>query len=273
MSTHSHIQQQLYDYAKGELDLQVMEQINQHISSCPSCRQELSDLELFFERIGSETQKACDTRSQEFWNDFADSTMERIQSSEYAAKKSSPGFWEGIIDSIFPYRVPALGLAGVMAVAILLLIFWPQPPSGKPTIVAEQLVAVDTPVTTINKQFESYLRKSKTLLIGVTNMDLKNDQPIDFAAEQKASYELVSEARSLQKQRPVMMHSGQLLGDLEKIQIELAAIDPTNPGPRIELIRQGIREDNLLFKIRMAESVYGHARFMSAKGAAPGGKK
>jgi hypothetical protein len=272
MSTHSYIQQQLYDYAKGELDLQAMEQINQHVASCLSCRQELSELELFFERIGSEPQKACDARSPEFWNDFANSTLERIQSSENALKKSSPSFWDGIIDSILPYRLPAIGLAGVMVVAILVLIFWPQPPSMVHTNVAEQS-SVDTSNTTVDKQFESYLRKSKTLLIGVTNMDLNNDQPIDFAAEQKASFGLVSEARSLQKKKPVLVHSGQLLNDLEKIQIELAGIDPTNPGPRIEVIRRGIREDNLLFKIRMAESVYGHARFMNAEYPAPGGKK
>ena len=273
MSTHSYIQQQMYEYIRGELDTPVMEEIDRHISACQSCRQELDELKLFFGRTESGYQNPSEARSPEFWNEFADTTMQRIQSSAHEIKKSPLGFWENIIESIFTYRVPALGLTGVMALAIIIFILWQKPQTEKPDIVAEQPSPVDTSVAPVDKRFESYLRKSKTLLIGVTNMDLKNDQPIDITTEQKVSHELVSEARALQQQPPITVHSGQLLSDLEKIQMQLANIDQNNPIPRIEMIRHGIREDNLLFKIRMAESVYGHARFMNATNTTSGGRK
>jgi hypothetical protein len=273
MSVHSHIQQQLYAYVRGELDAPAMEEIARHISSCLSCRQELNELSLFFERTIDEAQTPSEARSPEYWPEFADTIMQRIQSPARTVKKSPLGFWDTIIESIFPYRVPVIGVAGVMAIAIIILIFWQKPTSQNPHGIAEQPLYVDTSVNLVDKRFESYLRKSKTLLIGVTNMDLKTDQPIDFTAEQKVSHELVSEARSLQHQRPIVVHSGQLLNDLEKIQVDLMNIDQRNPVPHIEMIQHGIRDGNLLFKIRMAESAYGHARFLNANNSTTGGRK
>ena len=48
--------------------------------------------------------------------------------------------------------------------------------------------------------------------------------------------------------------SARLIGDLEKILIELANIEEDQDIPNVEMIRSGIRRENLLFKIRMTES-------------------
>jgi len=82
-----------------------------------------------------------------------------------------------------------------------------------------------------------------------------DDQPADLRTEQRISRELVSEARVL-RQEPLDLHSARLISDLEKIQIELANMGPENSSPGVALIRQGIESNNLLFKIRIAESVY-----------------
>ncbi len=52
-----------------------------------------------------------------------------------------------------------------------------------------------------DNRMSQYLRKSKVLLIGIANLETDGGQPVDFSVEQRASRELVREARYL-KQRP-----------------------------------------------------------------------
>jgi hypothetical protein len=74
---------------------------------------------------------------------------------------------------------------------------------------------------------------------------------------------LVREARYL-KQQPLDVRSRQLMNDLERILIELANTEEQNDLPNVEIIRGGIHQENLLFKIRMAEAMYDSAQFMYA---------
>ena len=56
-----------------------------------------------------------------------------------------------------------------------------------------------------------------------------------------------------------------LIGDLEKILIELANIKEESGLPNVEIVRGGIHQENLLFKIRMAEAMYDTTRFMKIR--------
>jgi hypothetical protein len=106
-----------------------------------------------------------------------------------------------------------------------------------------------------------YLRKSKVLLVGLENMKTGEGRTVDLTAERKASRALVDESRSL-KQQPLDLHSVQLMNDVDKILIELANTDESESSPHVEMLRGGIRQENLLFKIRMAEN---SARFVNAR--------
>jgi hypothetical protein len=79
--------------------------------------------------------------------------------------------------------------------------------------------------------------------------------PIDVSAEQQLSRSLVHEARYLKPYMPDS-RSVKLVNDMEKIFIELANLEATNDRPNVELIRGGIVEENLLFKVRMAEAMF-----------------
>jgi len=78
---------------------------------------------------------------------------------------------------------------------------------------------------------------------------------VDLSSERKVSRDLIEEARYLQSQ-PLDRRSERLIGDMEKILIELANMKEQNELPNVEMIRGGIHQENLLFKIRMAESLY-----------------
>jgi hypothetical protein len=100
-----------------------------------------------------------------------------------------------------------------------------------------------------------YLRRSRALFVGLENMRVPDRQPVDLGTERKVSRELLQETRALQLE-PLDIRTARLVGDMEKILIEIANADETPAGPGLEIIRGGIRQENLLFKLRMAETTY-----------------
>ena len=78
--------------------------------------------------------------------------------------------------------------------------------------------------------------------------------------ERRVSRELVLEARAL-RQESLDANSARLINDLEKIQIELANMTPDDAAPGVDMIRQGIESKNLLFKLRIAETLYQQVKY------------
>jgi hypothetical protein len=116
-----------------------------------------------------------------------------------------------------------------------------------------------------DNRMSQYLRKSKVLLIGIANLETEEGQPVDFSVEQRASRELVREARYL-KQRALDPRVDQLVDAMSRILIELANLSDEQQIPNMEIVRSGIYQENLLFRIRMAEAVYDSTHLLYAKG-------
>jgi hypothetical protein len=77
----------------------------------------------------------------------------------------------------------------------------------------------------------------------------------DLSAEREVSRDLIKEARYLREQ-DIDRRSARLIEDLNKILIELANLEDEHDLPDVEIIRGGIHQENLLFKIRMAELMH-----------------
>lgn len=153
------------------------------------------------------------------------------------------------------WRAPALvAVGGAVAVALAAVIFWKPPHASEPVVPAVTESAPDQTNAT-RVRMEQYLRKSKVLLIGLTNADPGESSSIDLSAERQASRQLMHEARYLETQ-PIDPRSARLIDALDKILIELANMKEHENLPDVEVIRTGIHHENLLFKIRMAESIY-----------------
>jgi hypothetical protein len=97
-----------------------------------------------------------------------------------------------------------------------------------------------------------YLKKSRVLLVGLSNHRGEGNDREDLSIERGRSRQLVHEARFLKRQ-PLDVRSAKLVDDLERIQIELANLDENRAASDVEPIIAGIRQENLLFKIRMTE--------------------
>lgn len=272
MNKHSDILSQLYDYLRNETSPEDSSKLESHLASCQSCAEELEELESFLDVSSSNPHEPCNERTQEYWNNFEFDVKRRIQSLEIKKQKSPLSVWAKINSFFIFHKRPAIAYSSVFVIMILAMVVWRLniPPKGAEVIEQQpvQFTEVDSP----GDKVEEYFRKSKTLLVGITNMDIEKDKPIDLSTERKVSRELVHQARYLQRQ-PMDVHSAILVNDLEKILIELANMKDEHGLRNVEIIQGGIHKENLLFKIRMAESMYEGPRFMNANHIIEGDRK
>lgn len=242
---HKDIQLLLYEYADRVLPPDQNDEVARHLESCIQCRSDLSEIT----DVTSMLQRSnpADSRSEEFWQGLSDRIQQQlspVRPTPVPLNTRIGLFWE-------LYRHPALGITGAMAI-LMAVLSW-QYFSSTPRAAFEPVPIPSTGLIDDAQSVHSYLRKSKALLVGISNMRSVEGQTFDLSAEQLASRELVKKSRKLREQSS-MEASPYLIDNLERILIELANIDHPAHQSNLDLIREGIREENLLFKIRMAEA-------------------
>ncbi len=257
MNKHADILNQLYDYLHKETSPENSRKLESHLASCQSCAEELEELKSFMDVSVSCTTEPCNERNQEYWNNFAFDVERKIQTLEIkstADGQKSP-LWAKINSFFIFHKRQTIAYSSVLVILILAMIVWQLniPPTVEQVI--EQQPVELTAVKRSGDRIEDYLRKSKVLLVGITNMDVEKNQSVDLDTERRVSRELVNEARYLQRQ-PLDIRSAILINDLEKILIKLANMKEENGLQNVEIIQGGIHKGNLLFKIRMAETMY-----------------
>ena len=86
-------------------------------------------------------------------------------------------------------------------------------------------------------------------------MKVTQGRPLDLSDEQSLSRQLIHEGRYL-RQQPLTTRSVKLIDDLDRVFVELSNAGSRPPVPQFDVIRGGIRRENLLFKVRMAEGSF-----------------
>jgi len=261
MLMHTEIKIQMYDYLKGELTGGEAAKVRRHVDSCRECASELSELENFIERSASFFMNPSEERPSAYWENFATEVERKIQPLDQTGKRYSRTLLEDILFFLIPKRISPYAFSAAMALLVAALTFWKlaSPPLHKEV---KQIPAVQVISPNPDERVGQYLRKSRALLVGISNFKAERGQPRDMSAERKISRQLVHEARYL-KHQPMDLRSAELIGDMEKILIKLANLREKNDVPDVELIRSGIHQDNLLFKIRMAEARYDTGRYIA----------
>ncbi len=255
-----HVRDMLFDYLKGDTSAGESAAIQEHVSGCPVCRGDLRMLREAVELLPRKGTPPSDERDGQFWSSFASGVEERIR----AGKKSRTSFVAEAADRISSFihvntreLLAGCGTLAAAAIAVLLLRGTP-PPEPVPPVQSYALRGVS--LEPAGGQLHNYLKKSRVLLVGVSNLRTDGSTPIDLSVERRQSRQLVHEARDLKKQT-LDVRSARLVGDLEKILIELANSDDRHDAPDVEIVRSGIRHNNLLFKIRMTESALAAANY------------
>lgn len=253
MRPHREIQERMYDCATGRLSAHEQEEIEEHCRECAECRADLESLRSLIEAFPLRTTEPSEERDGSFWAGFADRVTARIDVPPLRSR-----FWTDWVEEVQSLLTrswkPVGAAAGVLAVALIaFLLIRPgeeQPPvastGGPPSLSG-------IPDTT-RERFTDYLRKSNTLLVGLANRKVENDV-VDLSAEEELSRQLVRESRDLRESR-LDPEATRLMGDMERILIEIASRNGTTDRRHFDLIRSGIKQENLLFKVRMIETVY-----------------
>ncbi|MDL1893365.1 hypothetical protein FBQ87_10830 [Sphingobacteriales bacterium CHB3] len=205
------------------------------------------------------SSQPADERDAMFWHSLAMNVQRDIRGE----RKSRTGVFSALVDrvrSFVAFRPAYVYSAGAALAVMGIAVFFFRPQFEAPIHVAEkedmsEEARIIPTANESHQRISDYFRKSKTLLVGIANMRTEDEPNIDLSDERSVSRSLVHEARLLQQQ-PLDGRSARLIRDLEKIMIELANLEETNDLPNVELIRSGIRQENLLFKIRMAAASY-----------------
>lgn len=265
MKVHADIQTMLYDYMAGDLASAECRKVEEHLAVCPACTREFEDLKSFSEIFRAKRRVPSDQLSQEYWVDFASDIERRISDIKKKPARSTERWWEHVIAFVRfrPRFAAAIGSSmAIIAVAVSLLVITQK---NETELAADDIPALVTHPVNVDERVGQYLKKSKVLLVGLSNMETGETSTEDLSAERAVSRQLVNEARYLQQQS-IDFQASRLIRDLAKMQEDLAVVPETNEYAALRIIRQNIHRDNLLFKVRMAESVYGDARFVSTAG-------
>lgn len=279
MMRHGDIQLLLYEYLNDELSSQDRAAVDDHLSTCTDCARELKSLREALALLPPPVTPPSEERAGEFWNAFASSVVEKIAEQKRARKNPFVELIDLLEDVLLlrPRLVYAvIGSAAVLFVALAIWTLYPRTnvdvAGNMPKLDSVSLEHKSQPVTFVrdpqllvpDRRVSQYFRKSKMLLVGLTNMKTERGEPLDFSSERRLSRDLIREARYL-RQQPLDGRSRRLMSDLEKILIELKNVEERSDLPDIDIIRSGIHQENLLFKIRMAEAMFDSSRFITAR--------
>lgn len=260
MNSHTKTRLQLYSYVQNELNPSERQSVENHLASCPACDNELADIQSALDLLPHPVESPSDDRPEEFWNGFARNIQRTIGNQEASRQSLLPAFSE-IADLLFISRWKIVTATVTIGAVLGILIILRSPEQSDHTQQQAEFLPTPVQAETATDRANQYFRKSKILLVGITNMKTVEGQPIDLKTEQRVSRELVHEARYLMQQ-PLDDRSTRLISDMERILIELANMEQEANLPNVELIRSGIYRENLLFKIRMANPVYDSARIL-----------
>jgi anti-sigma factor RsiW len=254
MITHRNIRLLLYDYVAATLSPEDAARVERHLAQCPACREECDGMRRMFTILPAQGDRAS-TLPAAFWQEL----LNEVHAQLPARRKRAlipPWASEWFAFMSVPRHQLAIGSITMLVVASIVTGSWfllrhqPMPDQVAVNTVPTKV----TPPSVATKRIKQYLRRSKALLVGINNMPIAEGAPLDLSLERNTSRELLQEARYL-KGQPLDGRSAALINDLERIQFALANSREREAVPELRLIRGGIREENLLFKIRIAETV------------------
>jgi hypothetical protein len=263
MKNHRDIQLLLYDHLQGSLPEPERAEVDQHLRLCEECRAELEDIRSILASLPDPGDAPGERLPESYWKAFTNVVEGRIRRDDTRERNSHTRLTSAAGEFLLRRWKPLVAASWTLALALLVFLLTRQPgteplPFPEP-VVAAQSAGMDSSAVRV----QQYLRKSKSLLVGLTNMKVTERSPVDLSAERRTSRELAAESRLLRHQ-PLDARGKQLVGDLEKIFIELANGTGEASVPAVDVVRAGIERENLLFKIRMAETAYGNARIVPA---------
>ncbi len=245
---HVRIVEALYD----GLDEDLKAELTEHLQSCRDCarfyREAAGTIEIMNSRVTPE-------RDEAFWAGYSERLAARIDSDESQSQSL--------------YRYPARfsrPLLRLSAVAALVLVgiflgrlIW------KDRRLVDSIRQDATPVLgqagdiseTIEDRAQSYLDKSKLLLLAMANFNPNTDDAstLNLSSQRRISEDLVQEAAYLKTALadPSETRLRELVADLEIILLQIANLEDEYDLDAVEMVQRGVDTQGVLFRIDLSK--------------------
>ncbi|HYP08769.1 MAG TPA: hypothetical protein VER03_21230 [Bryobacteraceae bacterium] len=208
-----------------------------HLASCGDCRAQYQALQRVLNSVES---NPIPHRGEE----YGDQIWQRIE-----PKLGRRGWWTS-------WLRPARWVPGVAAAALLVLAFFAgrYSPREQAPVVAREDGGSEVRERVLVVAVGDHLERSKMLLVELANAD--PNQKIDWFDQREVAEDLVYTNR-LYRQTAMTAGAGRVAGlleELERVLIEIAHSPEELQGVRLRNLRERIRNEGLIFKIRVAGS-------------------
>ena len=226
-----------------ELNGDALREFEAHLHGCEACAAEFKRLKATLQTMD---QRSRETVDEPFFENYWERLSDRMNAENLPERKASR--------LKFPkwgYQISAA--AAILLIGVIIGRFWMSTPEQTTTPVAKKNVQREM----LQARTTQYLERSKVLLLGLVNLDTEAHDPetIDLQRFQSVSQQLLREAGAL---KPALQKSrerrlGQLVNDLEVILMQIANLESREDIRGIEIIRNGVERQGVLFKINLEE--------------------
>lgn len=266
MKSHGEIRDTLYDFVMNELDAETSEDVRLHLRSCGECRTSVDELERLIAVLPKEHNRPSDRVDEAHWMELA-ARIERNLPAGTPARRALPVTLSERLRLFLPSPRPAIAFAlaallVAVTAAILVRPWDPREPLPETVEAAAESLEQTQPSA---PDIATHLRRSRNLLVGLSNRPMGSDAATDLSVEREASRRLLADNRRYRSE-VLDPQASEVLADLERIMIEVANSRDQAPASDLDLIRRGIRQQNLLFKVRMAEQLSSRGMIVRASG-------
>jgi hypothetical protein len=239
----------------GELNAADEQKLQTHLADCAACCAALAEMQQALNAVGAPIRPEM---PEHFWEGYWHRLVARMEKDERTASApaSLPArLWMSLRAQWHeqPLFIPVARTAGILAllfVGVLVGHYW-WPHQETPQIASSPPAQVQP----VQARAEQWLERSKILLIGVANEDFSDPAQSDFSQERQISRSLVTEARALRREISPAANRQllQLMSQLELILLQIANLEAEHDLSAVELVRDGIARNGLLFKINITE--------------------
>jgi len=241
----------------GELEGGAGDAVRRHLDACPRCAGIYRGLQ---ETVRTMDEKKFSDPGPEFWDGYWDRLRLRME------REGGTGPIRVPVASGAERRAPlarrwipaAAGAAAILLLGIVIgRTFLGRPPvvvernpSGRPSVPAT--AAADA----VSVRASRYLERSKVILLALSNFDpaTQDVYGLNLPLQKKTSEALIREAAVLRKDlRDSDRKLARLVGELEKILVQIADIKSETDTAAVEVIKAGLESQDLLFRINLSE--------------------
>ncbi len=257
MNKNKRCQEWVAEAVYGDLPEDKKRIFDDHLQQCDLCSAAYTEMSSTLDIMDKRRRPEPDNS---FWEGYWDRLATRMEAEKVftsQVSKESRKTFLGL--KFFPrWAFQAAAASALVVVGIFLgrVLFSPAPQGIQTAGIGETQTQV-APGIELAQRTQTYVQRSKLLLLGLVNFDASEEDPytLDLPYKQQASRDLLQEAGWL-KQELGEAHQRrlqELVVDLEAILLQIANLELEEDLAAVELVQTGVESRGIFLKIHLAD--------------------